>query len=113
MLDSHPGSLGRLGSLGMTRRTVARGRDVSCLVPRPPPAPPVSPPAMGWRLPVLGGMLLAIGVLLTAATVFLMAWPLLRPPRMTDGKAAWLLRRLSPGDLGLPYEDVSFPVRDE
>ena len=68
---------------------------------------------MGWSLLVLGGMLLAIGTLLTAATVFLMAWSLLRPPRMTDGKAAWLLRRLSPGDLGLPYGDVSFSVRDE
>ena len=68
---------------------------------------------MGWSLLVLGGMLLAVGALLTAATVFLMAWSLLRPPRMTDGKAAWLLRRLSPGDLGLPYEDVSFSVRDE
>src|SRR5687768_4489654 len=68
---------------------------------------------MGWSLLVLGGTLLTIGALLTAATVFLMAWSLLRPPRMTDGKAAWLLRRLSPGDLGLPYEDVSFPVRDE
>jgi hypothetical protein len=32
---------------------------------------------------------------------------------MTDGKAAWLLQRLSPGDLSLPYEDVSFDVRDE
>ena len=68
---------------------------------------------MGWSLLVLGGMLLVVGALLTAATVFLMAWSLLRPPRMTDGKAAWLLRRLSPGDLGLPYEDVWYPVRDE
>jgi hypothetical protein len=32
---------------------------------------------------------------------------------MTDGKAAWLLQRLSPGDLSLSYEDVSFTVRDE
>jgi hypothetical protein len=61
----------------------------------------------------LAAVLLALGVLLSAAVVWLMARSLLRPPRMTDGKAAWVLRRLSPGDLGLPYEDVSFDVRDE
>src|SRR5688500_6788905 len=42
-----------------------------------------------------------------------MALMLLRPPRMTDGKAIFRLRRLSPGDLGLPFEDVTFTVRDE
>jgi pimeloyl-ACP methyl ester carboxylesterase len=32
---------------------------------------------------------------------------------MTDGKATWVLRRLSPGDLGLPFDTVTFTVRDE
>ena len=62
---------------------------------------------------MLAVVLLALGVLLAAATVFLMAWSLLRPPRMTDAKAVWLLQRLSPGDLGMPYEDTFFSVRDE
>jgi pimeloyl-ACP methyl ester carboxylesterase len=50
---------------------------------------------------------------LAAAVVALMARSLLRPPRMGDGKAMWLLKRLSPGDLGLQFEDLSFDVRDE
>ena len=58
-------------------------------------------------------VLLVSGLALAAAAVWLMARSLLRPPRMTDGKAAWVLRRLSPGDLGLHYEEVSFDVRDE
>ena len=61
---------------------------------------------------LLAAVLLAVGALLAAATVALMAWSLLRPPRMTDGKAAWLLQRLSPGDLGMAYEDAGFTVRD-
>ena len=66
----------------------------------------------GHSVLLLAGVLLAVGAVLAAAVVILMAWSLLRPPRMTDGKAAWLLRRLSPGDLGMPYEDLSFVVRD-
>jgi pimeloyl-ACP methyl ester carboxylesterase len=31
---------------------------------------------------------------------------------MNDAKAAWFLRRLSPHDLGLPYESLSFSIRD-
>src|SRR5678816_481697 len=68
---------------------------------------------MGWGLFLLAVVLAVIGLLLTAATVALMGWSLLRPPRMTDGKAAWLLQRLSPGDLNMPYEDARFTVRDE
>lgn len=58
-------------------------------------------------------MLGAGGVVLTALVIFLMARGLLRPPRMTDGKAVYLLKRLSPGDLGLPFEEVRFQVRDQ
>jgi pimeloyl-ACP methyl ester carboxylesterase len=58
-------------------------------------------------------VLLAVGALLCAAAVLLSARSLLRPPRMTDGKAVYLLRRLSPEDIGLRYEQTSFTVRDE
>lgn len=58
-------------------------------------------------------MLLACGAVTAMAAVVLMAFSLLRPPRMTDGKAVWLLKRLSPGDLGLEFEDVTFQVRDD
>src|SRR3954452_2525061 len=68
---------------------------------------------MAWGLLLLAVVLLALGALLAAGTVALMAWSLLRPPRMTDGKAAWLLQRLSPGDLNMPYEDARFTVRDQ
>ncbi len=58
-------------------------------------------------------VLLLVGLLLTVVTIALMAFILLHPPRMTDGRAAWRLKRLSPGDLRLSYSDVNFKVRDE
>ena len=67
---------------------------------------------MAERVLLLAAVLLALGALLAAATALLMAWSLLRPPRMTDAKAVWLLQRLSPGDLGMPYEDTPFVARD-
>jgi pimeloyl-ACP methyl ester carboxylesterase len=45
-----------------------------------------------------------------AAAVLLMAEGILRPPRMTDGKAAYILKRLSPGDLGMAFEFLTFAV---
>ena len=68
-------------------------------------------PWLTWL--ILPLMLLLAGTLLTAITVALMLRLLLRPPRMTDGKAAFVLRRLSPEDLGLTYERMTFFVRDE
>ena len=58
-------------------------------------------------------VLLAALVLLCVALVFLMARTLLRPQRMTDARAIVILKRLSPMDLGLPFEELSFNVRDE
>ncbi len=55
---------------------------------------------------MMSGLLLWIG--LTGA----MAWSILTPPRMHAGKAIYHLRRLSPGDLGLGFEELSFTVRD-
>jgi uncharacterized protein len=45
--------------------------------------------------------------------IILLARTLLRPTRMTDGKATWVLQRLSPGDLKLNFEELKFQVRDE
>ena len=60
----------------------------------------------------LVGMLLALGVALGAAVAALTAWTILHPPRMTDGKAVYRLRRLSPGDLGLRFDTEHFTIRD-
>ena len=57
---------------------------------------------------VLGGA----GLLLASVFTYFMARLLLRPPRMTDGKAAWVLKRVCPRDLGLFYQDLKFQVRD-
>jgi uncharacterized protein len=45
--------------------------------------------------------------------IILLARTLLRPTRMTDGKATWVLQRLSPGDLKMNFEELTFQVRDE
>jgi pimeloyl-ACP methyl ester carboxylesterase len=58
-------------------------------------------------------VLFVTGVALCAVTVFMMAKMLLSPPRMNDGKALVVLKRLSPEDLDLEFEDVRFEVRDE
>lgn len=42
-----------------------------------------------------------------------MAWALVHPPRMTDGKAIYILKRLSPQDLGLEFENLRFKVVDQ
>jgi hypothetical protein len=59
--------------------------------------------------------LLLVGALLvlTAAVVLMMMRMLLSPAPMTDAKAAYLLKRLSPGDLGLHFQRLEFTVRDE
>src|SRR5579859_1967759 len=58
-------------------------------------------------------VLLLGGTALCAAAAALMAWSLVHPPRMSDGKAMWVLKRLSPSDLGLEFKDLKFMVRDE
>jgi len=64
------------------------------------------------RILILICVLLTLGGLLWIGLVSLMAWAMLRPPRMSAGKAIYHLRRLSPGDLGLPFEEENFRVRD-
>jgi pimeloyl-ACP methyl ester carboxylesterase len=68
---------------------------------------------MLWNFVTLLVVLLLVGAVLIAGAIWAMAIILLRPPRMTDGRAAWRLKRLSPGDLHLHYSDVSFAVRDD
>lgn len=58
-------------------------------------------------------VLLLTLALLIAAAAALMARQLLRPPRLGDGKALYLLKRLSPADLGLAYSPLEFTVLDE
>jgi uncharacterized protein len=67
--------------------------------------------AIDWLIFIL--ILMACGGLLAAIVVWAMARVMLRPVRMTDARAVWLLKRLSPGDLSLPFAPMSFRVRDE
>jgi pimeloyl-ACP methyl ester carboxylesterase len=62
---------------------------------------------------ILLAVMLGVGIALLAATLFMMAMTLLRPPRMTDGRAAAILRRISPGDVGLHYSELQFNPRDK
>jgi pimeloyl-ACP methyl ester carboxylesterase len=57
-------------------------------------------------------ILVLLGLLLAGATVLIVAHGILTPPRMTDGRAIWRYRRLSPGDLGLRFENETFTLRD-
>jgi len=68
---------------------------------------------MFGNLLILALVLLMAGGILATVTAYLMAWALLHPPRMTDGRAAWRLKRLSPGDLRLEFYDLAYTVRDE
>lgn len=64
------------------------------------------------RILILLIVLLICGGFLWIGLCALMAWSILTPPRMSAGKAIYLLRRLSPGDLGLSFEEQPFTVRD-
>jgi pimeloyl-ACP methyl ester carboxylesterase len=66
-----------------------------------------------WPFVTLALVLAVAGVGLYYGLPWPMAIKLLRPPRMTDGKAVYVLKRLSPGDLGLAFEEVTFDVRDK
>ena len=57
-------------------------------------------------------VLLVVGAGLCALVVWMMARMLLRPPRMSDPKAMFILNRVSPADLDLPFEPMSFNVVD-
>ena len=70
------------------------------------------PPILTLSLTLLLVLLLFLALLIPAAA-YLTARSLLQPPRMSDGKAAWVLKRLSPADLNLPFDSLSFHIRDQ
>jgi alpha-beta hydrolase superfamily lysophospholipase len=57
-------------------------------------------------------VLVGVGATVVVVVAHLMAEGILRPPRMTDGKAVYVLKRLSPGDLGMGFSEERFLVRD-
>jgi pimeloyl-ACP methyl ester carboxylesterase len=69
--------------------------------------------AMIGRMLILAMVLGGIGAVTGLVCIWAMARAIVRPPRMTDGKAAYVLKRLSPGDLGLVFEEIKFDVRDK
>ena len=56
--------------------------------------------------------MLAVLLILIAIALVLVAHSLLHPPRMSDGKAAYVLKRLSPGDLGMRFSEMTFTVHN-
>ncbi len=58
-------------------------------------------------------LLLAVAIILCGLITLMMAIHLLKPPRMTDGKAQYILKRIDPSDLGLTYETCDFVVQDD
>lgn len=61
----------------------------------------------------LASVLLAAGIILALVLSAATARALLRPPRMTERKAMRLLDRVSPAELGLPFEDMRFEIIDK
>jgi uncharacterized protein len=57
-------------------------------------------------------VLTAAALFAVTAVAIVMAYLLLRPPRMNDGKALWILKRLSPEDVGLAFGTTEFHVKD-
>ena len=73
--------------------------------------PSIYNPAVVW---VTFSFILLFSLLIVCAVTALgMALMLLRPPRMSDAKAVYLLKRLSPGDLGLAFETLWFDIGDK
>ncbi len=60
----------------------------------------------------LGAVLLAVAALAWIAAVAGIMRLLLRPPRMSDGRALALLGRLSPADLDLDYQPVEYRIEN-
>lgn len=76
-------------------------------------APGVYDPIMVHRIVILALVMSAIGIALCALMILLMARMLLRPRRMTDPRAMILLHRLTPADLGMEFENISYTVLDQ
>jgi hypothetical protein len=68
--------------------------------------------AWPWPLLSLAIVLLCALLLLALIMVALMSTMMLRPPRMVGGRALGILGRLSPADLNLAYQSLTFEVAD-
>ncbi len=68
---------------------------------------------MALRYLILAIVMIGVGLAAAAGMTVILAFMLLRPKRMTDGRALAALRRLSPRDLGMEFETVSYQVIDE
>lgn len=62
---------------------------------------------------LLALVVVAFGLLLGVMIVAAMALTLLTPQRMSDGRAAWILKRTSPHDLGMAFLDQEWTIRDQ
>lgn len=70
-------------------------------------------PPMPWSYPILALLMVVVGLLLLGVVIVSATFLAIRPPRMTRAKAMARLGRLSPGDLGLAFQNVNFKVRDD
>jgi uncharacterized protein len=68
---------------------------------------------VAFRLLILAAVLIAGGIFFISIITVLMGLVLIRPRRMTDGRALAILRRLSPADLGMEFEECVFEILDE
>lgn len=65
------------------------------------------------ELLLLALVMVAIALVFAGVLIVVMALMLLRPRRMRDARAIFMLQRLSPADLEMEFEDVSFQVIDQ
>jgi hypothetical protein len=68
---------------------------------------------MPIRLLILAAVLIVGGILFAGVIIVSMGYVLIRPRRMTDGRALAILHRLSPADLGIEFEETVFEIVDE
>jgi pimeloyl-ACP methyl ester carboxylesterase len=65
------------------------------------------------RYLILAAVMASIGIAAGIGMIVILAFMLVRPKRMSDGRALIVLGRLSPADLGMEFESVSYQVIDE
>jgi pimeloyl-ACP methyl ester carboxylesterase len=65
------------------------------------------------RYLILALVMAGIGIAAAVGMIVILAFMLVRPKRMTDARALIVLGRLSPSDLGMVFENVSYQVIDE
>jgi uncharacterized protein len=68
---------------------------------------------MARGLLLLAVVMVAVALVFAGVLIVAMALALLRPRRMREGRAIFMLQRLSPADLDMEFEDVSFQIIDQ